>query len=380
MFVYRNCFTGDVSGGDMHTGGICDWIDVNHPEHSLYLIHAEGDGQDKAYRETNVLREITYPDTRVKTPALLFPLRAWKGNRVALPWHPERNIFIAGSHFLPDIWPVTGQARKAPGAVRVVYIHHIVQDMPRPSSLNTRLANMQERFCFNLIKYRFDKIITVNQEVVDGLRGRGFTQPILLSGNFVNDHKVTARPLSKKDITLAFCGRLVNQKGVDDFLEVCEVLQSHIPDFNAVMIGAGPEMGRLKERIETKSLRVEVTGFVSETRKFDFLARAKLFVLPSIEEGWGIVIAESLSVGTPVLAYKLPVYQHPFGDVIHTVPISDRAELAKTAAQLLASFSHDPTTYATVQKALLRKATLFSRDSVASEEFDFIMGDQHAKS
>src|SRR5687768_17329448 len=134
LFAYRNCFTGDVSGGDMHLGGVCDWIDTRRPEHPLYLIHAEGDGQEKAYRETNVLREITYPDTRVKKPALMYLMRALKGSRTSLPWNPASNIFIAGSHFLPDVWPAVGQGRKAPGAVRVVYIHHIIQDMPRPKN------------------------------------------------------------------------------------------------------------------------------------------------------------------------------------------------------------------------------------------------------
>jgi hypothetical protein len=46
IFVYRNCFTGDISGGDMHTGGVSDWIDTHHPEHPLYLVHAKNDGQE----------------------------------------------------------------------------------------------------------------------------------------------------------------------------------------------------------------------------------------------------------------------------------------------------------------------------------------------
>lgn len=377
IFVYRNCFTGDVSGGDMHTGGVAEWIDKHYPEHPLYLVHAAGDKQEKVYKETGSLREITYPDTAAKRPALMFPLRAMKANKTSLPWHPSSNIFIAGSHFLPDVWPALGQGKKAPGAMRAVYIHHIIQDMPRPKNFNTLLANLQEKFCFDLIKYHFDKIITVNQEVIEALRQRGFTQPILLSSNFVNAHKTRPKPYAKKDITLAFVGRLVTQKGVDDFLKVCETLQPYTPGFKAVMIGEGPEGERLRKVVAEKGLNVDLTGFVSDERKFDLVSRARLFVLPSREEGWGIAIAESLSVGTPVLAYNLPVYETPFGGAVQTVRLDDIESLTEKAIYLLNIYAQDPAAYATIQKALIKRANIFSRDSVANKEFNFLMGGQH---
>jgi glycosyltransferase involved in cell wall biosynthesis len=373
IFVYRNCFTGDVSGGDMHTGGVCEWVHDNHPEQPLYLIHAEGDGQEKAYSETAKLQQVTYPDTTASHPALMFVKRAAKGNRVPLPLHETSNIFIAGSHFLPDVWPVIGQGRKAPGAVRVVYIHHIVQEMPRARGLNTMLANMQEQFCFSLIKNEFDAIITVNQQVIDSLRKRGFKQPMLLSSNFVSTPQMKIQPYAKRDITLLFCGRLVPQKGIDDFLAVCEALQPVVQNFKAVMVGAGPEEQRLRAVISKKQLAVEVTGFIPEKKKFELLNRSKLFVLPSIEEGWGIVIAESMSTGTPAVAYDLPVYEVPFGDHLQTVPLKDITQLAKKVTDLLAIYSQDPAAYTTVQQSLIKHADAFKRDTIAANEYRFVM-------
>lgn len=380
FFVYRNCFTGDLSGGDMHTGGVADWINRHHPEHPLVLIHAAKDGQEKAYRETADIPQIIYPDTSFRHPALMFLVRAHKANVTSLPWDPASNIFIAGSHFVPDVWPVLGQGQKAPGAKRIVYIHHIVQEMPRPKNLQTLFANLQEKFCFSLIKYHFDKIITVNQEVIDSLRQRGFRQPMLLSSNFVNMHNTSPVPFAKKDISLIFCGRLVKQKGIDDFLEVCKKLRSKLPNFRAVMVGAGPETDRLKREVADQGLNVEVIGFVPETEKFDLLARAQLFVFPSVEEGWGIVIAESLSAGTPVLAYDLPVYRQPFGKHIKTVPLGNVDRLTATAERLLASYQQDPAAYNKAQKELVAYAKVFSQDAVATKEYEFIMEDQDVKS
>lgn len=373
IFVYRNCFTGDISGGDMHTGGVCTWIHEKHPENPLYLVHADNDGQDAAYDDTAILNQITYPGPPLGHPAVMYLRRAGRALKAQLPLDKDANLLIAGSHFLPDVLPVVGQGKRAPGVRRAVYIHHIVQDMPRPKNLNTILANFQEQRCFALIRKHFDCIITVNQDVVDGLRRRGFTQPILCSSNFVNVHNEQPVPYKDKDITLAFCGRLVGQKGIDDFIAVCRTLQAAIPDFKAVMIGAGPEKARLQKIIESDGLHVELVGRVDDVQKFSLVARSKLFVFPSVEEGWGIVIAEALSVGTPVVAYDLPVYAEPFGDAMHTVPLGNTQALTEQVSELLAQYQQDPQAYASEQQLTTARAASFSRDTVAAKEYDFMM-------
>lgn len=362
----------------MHIGGVAAWLREARPELPVYLVHADDDKQDAVYPETASLIPLTYPGTGMRNPALMFLSRGQKTLHVKIPTDPKRNVLIAGSHFVPDVMPLVFNARKAPGATKVAYIHHIVQEMPRPKSLHTTIANLQEKFCFSLIKKHFDKIITVNQSVVDSLRARGFEQPILLSTNFVNAHQTPSVPYADKDVTVIFVGRLVKQKGIDDFLDICEKLQPQIPKFKAVMVGVGPEADRLKTRIQKAKLNVELTGFVNDRQKFDLLSRAKLFVFPSIEEGWGIVIAESLSVGTPVLAYDLPVYNEPFGGHIQTVPLHNNQQLLARAEQLLAQYQADQDSYGQMQAALVQHASNFSRDHVAAKEFDFIMEEARA--
>jgi glycosyltransferase involved in cell wall biosynthesis len=372
IFAYRNCFTGDVSGGDMHTGGVCTWIHEQHPENPLYLVHADNDGQEKAYDDTAILNQITYPGPPIGHPAVMYLRRAGAASKHQLPFDKDSNLLIAGSHFLPDVLPVVKQGARAPGAKRAVYIHHIVQDMPRPKNLNTLMATMQENYCFGLIKKHFDYIITVNQDVVEGLRKRGFTQPILCSSNFVNAHAEQPRPYGGKDITMAFCGRLVRQKGIHDFIATAQALQAEMSDFHAVMIGAGPEKAWLEQTIADAKLHIDVVGRVSDETKFNLLSRAKLFVFPSIEEGWGIAIAEALSVGTPVVGYDLPVYGQPFGSVMHVVPTSNAEALTDRVGSLLAQYTNDPASYAAEQQRLTTRAASFSQQAVAQQEYTFM--------
>jgi glycosyltransferase involved in cell wall biosynthesis len=356
----------------MHSGGFAAWVSRLHPEHPVAIVHAAGDGQEQAYPDTADVPQITYDDTVFNLPVpLLFITRAIKGAHLRLPL-AEHDVLIAGAHFLPDVWPVARHGKRRQHVRRAVYIHHIIQDMPRGRGLNTLLANLQEKWCFWLIKHRFTHIITVNQEVVQSLRQRGFKQPILVSSNFVNNGGLAPMALSKKDFALVFVGRMVKQKGVYDFIDLCEKLMATQLEFRAVMVGVGPELDRLKEIAAAKNLPITFAGLASEAKKFDYLRRAKLFVFPSIEEGWGIVVAESLSVGTPVLAYNLPVYGQVFGDHLYTVPQGDTDALAAEAARLLNNIGANPGKYAHEQKALAEYAAIYQLDRVASAEYAFL--------
>ncbi|MGF7229545.1 MAG: glycosyltransferase family 4 protein [Candidatus Saccharibacteria bacterium] len=373
LFVYRNCFSGDISGGDMHTGGFCKWVHEQHPEIALSLVHPAGDGQEKFYAETASLDNITYQDTTAGNLIAKWLLRARLGAKISLPLADEPTLLVAGSHLIADVWPVYKQGARRKNVKRMVYIHHVVQDMPRAKGFNTLAANWHEKICFWLIKRRYDKIITVNEEVVASLRKRGFKQDILVSSNFVNDNTSAPKAYVDKDIDLTFCGRFVEQKGIFDFLAVCEKLQTNNPNFRAAMMGVGPRLDDVREQVATKHLSIEVLGRVEEAQKFDMHARSKLFVFPSIEEGWGIVVAEALSSGTPVLAYDLPVYRDIFGTHMHVVPLKDTAALVESAAQLLHGYRKNPADYVQEQQAIVTFAKAFQRGTVIQKEFDFVM-------
>lgn len=102
-------------------------------------------------------------------------------------------------------------------------------------------------------------------------------------------------------------GRLHKVKGFDILLEsFSRVLQTY-PD--AVLLLAGKDDGEQKKLEElTQQLQIEknvfFTGPLYDDQKRDFLANADLFVLPSHTENFGIVYAESLAAGTPIVASK----------------------------------------------------------------------------
>lgn len=351
--------------------GLLGWIlDSKSPIDPL-LVLPRADGQEKVYPEVGRLRTIMHPNTGLKQSiALMYVARAFQAARRVNKFVNRSDVLVASSHFLPDVLPVF--MARAPRESKIVYIHHIIADMPRPDNLNTKLANLQERLCFALIRRGFGKVVVVNQAVADRLRQLGFKkQQILLSSNFV--HPLSGvRPYEQKDYALAFCGRMVTQKGVDDFVDVCRQLKDKVSGFRAVMIGVGPELDRLKGVIAREQLPIELAGYVDDATKFDLLSRAQLFVFPSVEEGWGIVVAEALAVGTPVVAYELPVYKAVFDDNIHAVSLNDTAMLKRTVANLLTWYAASPADYAAEQKHIADYADQFRVERVAAKEYEFM--------
>jgi glycosyltransferase involved in cell wall biosynthesis len=70
-------------------------------------------------------------------------------------------------------------------------------------------------------------------------------------------------------------------------------------------------------------------------RKFSILASSKLFVLPSYEENWAIVIGEAMAAGVPVLCYDLPEIRNIWQDKVIWVTKGDKRLFASKVLELL---------------------------------------------
>ena len=47
-------------------------------------------------------------------------------------------------------------------------------------------------------------------------------------------------------------------------------------------------------------------GHIKDEVKYDLLRKAHLLLVPSVREGWGLVVTEANAMGTPVIAYDSP--------------------------------------------------------------------------
>jgi glycosyltransferase involved in cell wall biosynthesis len=106
---------------------------------------------------------------------------------------------------------------------------------------------------------------------------------------------------------VAFTGRLVPHKGVDVILEALPLLP---PDVVLLVVGAGPRLPSLIGQARRLHLadRVRFCPSVSDDDLPRYLALADVFVFPSQNrlEGFGLVVAEAMAAGLPVVIADMP--------------------------------------------------------------------------
>jgi glycosyltransferase involved in cell wall biosynthesis len=142
-----------------------------------------------------------------------------------------------------------------------------------------------------------------------------------------------------RDNLILFVGSLIPIKGVRYLLEAMpEVLRS-FPEYRLVIVGDGPEAGALKRRANELGIsnNVEFLGFQSQDRVRTLMQRARVLVLPSLQEGMGVVLVEAMACGTPVVASRVDgILDVVTPDVGVLVPSADPKRLAEGIQAILA--------------------------------------------
>jgi len=109
-----------------------------------------------------------------------------------------------------------------------------------------------------------------------------------------------------KDITydgfILFIGRLVFYKHLEVVIEALKLLKNRC-DVRLVVLGDGPMRSKWEELVDKLNLKdmVEFKGYVSHREKLYYLSRCRALVLPSIFEGFGMVILEAWALKKPVI-------------------------------------------------------------------------------
>ena len=125
--------------------------------------------------------------------------------------------------------------------------------------------------------------------------------------NAVSDRFLDAgRSLSikKDDSMILYAGRLDYRKGLLDLVESMKIVTKKIPDARLVVIGKGPMLSRLVERVAALKIQqyVEVKGFVSREALLAEYLRASVFVIPSYYEGLATTCLEAMACRDAVVA------------------------------------------------------------------------------
>lgn len=137
---------------------------------------------------------------------------------------------------------------------------------------------------------------------------------------------------------MLFVGRLEPRKGFPVAVAAFEQLAPRYPDLRLVVVGDGAERDAVEALSPALQRRVEMLGRVPDEKLPGYFRAADVFVSPATHgESFGIVLAEAMAAGVPVVATDIPGYR----DVARherealLVPPGDATALVAAVAQVL---------------------------------------------
>lgn len=130
-------------------------------------------------------------------------------------------------------------------------------------------------------------------------------------------------------------GRLHPQKGLEHLLEAFAELARRRPSALLALVGEGPEEPRLRARAAALGLedRVRFSGYRADIP--EVLACFDVLAMPSLWEGFGLVLAEALACGVPTVCTDVDSLPEVAGPAARLVPPARPDLLAQALEELL---------------------------------------------
>lgn len=203
-------------------------------------------------------------------------LRAVSANDRVLATH----VHLAGTA-MPMVWR---------GAKLSIFLHGI--EVWKPLRMRERIALRAASTVLANSECTVQRFFEINREF------RGL--PIDLCPLGIAPLKgAVAGPRLKVGRFALIVGRLVSEsryKGHDELLKLWPAVLDQFPDFSLVIAGDGSDRPRLQEKVSAMGLRnaVHFTGLVSDEELQRLYRDCEFFVMPSTDEGFGLVYLEAM--------------------------------------------------------------------------------------
>lgn len=239
------------------------------------------------------------------------------GNRASVYWRAYRhykrhlqswpNVVIDEMNTIPFFAKFYAKQRV------ILFVHQLCRQiwfyqMRAPASL---VGYLLEPLYLRLLARGGQEAVTVSDSTKKDLMRHGF-RPENIS---IISEGIELTPVASLDIqkyphpTILALGAIRPMKRTAHIVRAFELLKRSVPTARLIIAGAGDGAyaARVARHIQQSPYKdgIECLGKVSGDKKVELLQKAHLLPVASVKEGWGLVVTEANSQGTPAVVYDV---------------------------------------------------------------------------
>ena len=216
-------------------------------------------------------------------------------------------------------------------------------DQPFPLPLKTKIIRWIQVQLYKISIPLLDKIIFLNPDDPKDLLTKHsikYKKTEVLGGIGLDLKNYSFTKPTNNKISFIFVGRLLAEKGINEYIGAARLLKGKYPEVEFVILGGldeGNPGGLRKKELDTliKENIVTYPGYVDDVHKW--VADSSVFVLPSYREGVPRSTQEAMAIGRAVITTDVPGCRETVVDGVNglIVPKWDKEALAEAMMKFI---------------------------------------------
>ena len=253
------------------------------------------------------------------------------------------------------------------------YTHYVPFDSPTLKEVAINLSTHFANLC--------DGVIAPSESIARLIRRRGVEVPIRVVPTGIDVEFFAAgdgarfrskMKISEKAFVVGHVGRLAPEKNLSYLAEAVALFVKRTPNAVFLVVGGGPSEDSLKEVFMKHGIpdRLVLGGKQTGRALADAYNAMDVFAFASFSETQGMVLAEAMAAGLPVVALNASGVREVMNDRVNGYML-EKSAAPKRFADHLAKLHADPRRLRAFTTEARRTAELFSRERCAELALDF---------
>jgi glycosyltransferase involved in cell wall biosynthesis len=253
----------------------------------------------------------------------------WPAYRKALELTRTRQFDLNHTHFALPTGFVSYLLYRKTGLPYITTVHG--SDVPGYNPDRFRIIHTLARPAWRHIVRSSARIVSASHFLKELLQSQIEVPVDVIRNGYAN--KFTGQPGAAKRNRILVVTRMFPRKGVQYFLDALSGLEH---DWEIVIAGDGPYLPRLKSKGKKMGLNIRFVGFVQGDVLAELYASSRIFVFPSLQENFPVVLLEAMEAGCAIITTDSDGCAEVVGDAgIATLP--EHADQIRNALTLLMS-------------------------------------------